>query len=63
MPKKGVNYMDKLSDIIKAEIEQSGPLSLQDYWNLCQSHPDYGYYMRQDPLGREGDFIDRKSVV
>lgn len=54
--------MDKLSDIIKAEIEQSGPLSLQDYWNLCQSHPDYGYYMRQDPLGREGDFITAPEI-
>ncbi|MEW6642522.1 MAG: SAM-dependent methyltransferase [Pseudomonadota bacterium] len=32
------------------------------YMELCLSHPEYGYYIARDPLGREGDFITAPEV-
>jgi SAM-dependent MidA family methyltransferase len=29
---------------------------------LCLTHPEYGYYISRDPLGREGDFITSPEV-
>jgi len=26
---------------------------------LCLTHPEHGYYVSRDPLGREGDFTTR----
>ncbi|MBI3702012.1 MAG: SAM-dependent methyltransferase [Afipia sp.] len=32
------------------------------YMELCLTHPDYGYYLKQNPLGRDGDFITAPEV-
>ncbi len=32
------------------------------YMHLCLSHPQYGYYVSRDPLGREGDFTTSPEV-
>ncbi len=32
------------------------------YMQLCLTHPDYGYYLKRDPLGRGGDFITAPEV-
>ena len=32
------------------------------YMELCLMHPQYGYYVSRDPLGREGDFITAPEV-
>src|ERR1700747_2916013 len=29
---------------------------------LCLMHPQHGYYLSKDPLGREGDFITAPEV-
>ena len=29
---------------------------------LCLTHPEHGYYITHDPLGREGDFITAPEV-
>lgn len=54
--------MNSLSEIIKAHIRQNGPMTVQDYWMLCLAHPKYGYYMKQDPFGRGGDFITAPEI-
>lgn len=54
--------MSSLSEIIKTHIRQYGPINVQDYWMLCQSHPVHGYYMKQDPLGGPGDFITAPEI-
>lgn len=51
-----------LADIIKQQIEASGPISVEAYWNLCLAHPEYGYYMKQDPLGAAGDFTTAPEI-
>jgi SAM-dependent MidA family methyltransferase len=32
------------------------------YMELCLTHPEHGYYITHDPLGREGDFITAPEV-
>src|ERR1700722_18760029 len=32
------------------------------YMELCLTHPQHGYYLSKDPLGREGDFITAPEV-
>jgi len=32
------------------------------YMELCLMHPEFGYYVSRDPLGREGDFTTAPEV-
>ncbi|MBU6457852.1 MAG: SAM-dependent methyltransferase [Bradyrhizobium sp.] len=32
------------------------------YMELCLTHPEFGYYVSRDPLGREGDFTTAPEV-
>jgi NADH dehydrogenase [ubiquinone] 1 alpha subcomplex assembly factor 7 len=45
-----------------AMIEAEGPLTIDRYMGLCLGHARYGYYMRQDPFGRAGDFTTAPEV-
>lgn len=47
---------------IKKLIKTSGPLPVWRYMQLCLTHPEHGYYISRDPLGREGDFITSPEV-
>ena len=47
---------------IRSLIRADGPLRLDRYMELCLAHPDHGYYMGRDPLGRAGDFITAPEV-
>jgi NADH dehydrogenase [ubiquinone] 1 alpha subcomplex assembly factor 7 len=43
-------------------IQSSGPMPVWRYMELCLTHPEHGYYIARDPLGREGDFITAPEV-
>lgn len=43
-------------------IQSTGPMPVWRYMHLCLSHPQYGYYVSRDPLGREGDFTTSPEV-
>ncbi|WP_298256093.1 SAM-dependent methyltransferase [Bradyrhizobium sp.] len=47
---------------IKKLIQSSGPIPVWRYMELCLMHPEHGYYLSRDPLGREGDFITAPEV-
>ena len=49
------------SEIMKL-IKSSGRMPVWRYMELCLMHPQYGYYVSRDPLGREGDFITAPEV-
>lgn len=51
-----------LEALIKKRIQQFGPISVADYMALCLSHPEHGYYMKRDPLGKEGDFTTAPEI-
>ncbi len=51
-----------LSELIPATIRTSGPISIAEYMALCLSHHEYGYYMKRDPFGAQGDFITAPEI-
>jgi SAM-dependent MidA family methyltransferase len=51
-----------LSEIIDAQINIDGPMSLSTYMGLCLTHPKFGYYKNADPLGEAGDFITAPEI-
>jgi NADH dehydrogenase [ubiquinone] 1 alpha subcomplex assembly factor 7 len=54
-------YLPLQSEIQKL-IKSSGPMPVWRYMELCLSHPEHGYYVSRDPLGREGDFTTAPEV-
>jgi NADH dehydrogenase [ubiquinone] 1 alpha subcomplex assembly factor 7 len=47
---------------LKRLIRTSGPMPVWRYMELCLMHPQHGYYISRDPLGREGDFTTAPEV-
>jgi SAM-dependent MidA family methyltransferase len=46
----------------RRRIENSGPLPVAEFMRLCLTHPEYGYYSRQTPIGADGDFITAPEI-
>jgi SAM-dependent MidA family methyltransferase len=57
-----VTEFSPLEPEIKKLIKSSGPLPVWRYMELCLLHPEHGYYVSRDPLGREGDFTTAPEV-
>lgn len=51
-----------LLEIVRKSIRSSGPMPVWRYMQLCLTHPEHGYYVAHDPLGREGDFTTAPEV-
>jgi NADH dehydrogenase [ubiquinone] 1 alpha subcomplex assembly factor 7 len=54
--------MNPLLQEIKNLILHNGPIGLDQYMNLCLTHPVHGYYITRDPLGAQGDFITAPEI-
>ena len=54
--------MTPLQALLLQRIASEGPLGLDDYMAEALGHPDHGYYMSGDPLGRTGDFVTAPEV-
>ena len=54
--------MNLLTEIIRDKIIAEGPISIADYMALALSHPEHGYYKKQDPFGARGDFITAPEI-
>ena len=59
---QGVTELSPLEFEIKKLIKSSGPMPVWRYMELCLMHPQHGYYLSRDPLGREGDFTTAPEV-
>jgi NADH dehydrogenase [ubiquinone] 1 alpha subcomplex assembly factor 7 len=53
---------DSLECELVAMIAAEGPLTVERYMALCLGHARHGYYMRQDPFGRGGDFTTAPEI-
>jgi len=62
MPDAKTDLKSPLYDLLRERIETEGPISVAEYMEMCLSHPEFGYYMVNDPLGRGGDFITAPEV-
>jgi NADH dehydrogenase [ubiquinone] 1 alpha subcomplex assembly factor 7 len=47
---------------IRRRIKLAGPMPVRQFMTLCLTHPQHGYYMTRDPLGRSGDFITAPEI-
>ena len=54
--------MNPLARHLRDEIARHGPMTVAAFMATAMSHPQHGYYMKRDPLGREGDFITAPEV-
>jgi len=54
--------MTPLHGIIARRIRAEGPMPVAEYMALCLSHPEHGYYITRDPLGRGGDFTTAPEI-
>lgn len=43
-------------------IEANGPISIAEYFSLCLSDPEHGYYQTHEPFGTEGDFTTAPEI-
>jgi NADH dehydrogenase [ubiquinone] 1 alpha subcomplex assembly factor 7 len=57
-----VTEFSPLQSEIQRLIRSSGPMPVWRYMELCLMHPQHGYYVSRDPLGREGDFTTAPEV-
>lgn len=54
--------MNSLEAIIHQQIANHGPMDVGQFMGIALGHPAYGYYMKQDPIGRAGDFVTAPEV-
>jgi NADH dehydrogenase [ubiquinone] 1 alpha subcomplex assembly factor 7 len=54
--------MTPLAAYIGQIIAREGPISVACYMAACLGHPEHGYYMTRDPLGRAGDFTTAPEI-
>ncbi len=47
---------------IKEAIFENGPMNIAEYMVLALTQPEYGYYMRKDPFGVQGDFTTAPEI-
>ena len=54
--------VNDLEFYLQNHIQEKGPIPLADYMDFCLFHPKFGYYMKQNPFGRSGDFITSPEI-
>jgi NADH dehydrogenase [ubiquinone] 1 alpha subcomplex assembly factor 7 len=54
--------MGKLAEFIRSRIGEFGYLDIAQFMNIALLHPEHGYYVSRDPLGKEGDFTTAPEV-
>jgi NADH dehydrogenase [ubiquinone] 1 alpha subcomplex assembly factor 7 len=51
-----------LAESLARRIRAQGPLTVADFMAEALGHPEHGYYMTRDPLGRRGDFTTAPEI-
>ena len=52
-----------LAGMIRAEIDDDGPMPFARFMELALYHPEFGYYEKEaSQVGRQGDFVTSVSV-
>ena len=51
-----------LTELLKAQIRATGPLTVPEFMTLALQHPEHGYYRRQEAIGAAGDFVTAPEI-
>ena len=54
--------MTPLGNKLRERIARCGPIPVAEFMAAANGDPGHGYYVRRDPLGREGDFITAPEI-
>lgn len=54
--------MNQLEQHLAAHIKSHGPIDVGQFMTIALGHPQHGYYMKQDPFGRGGDFTTAPEI-
>ena len=54
--------MNPLARHLRGEIAAHGPMTVASFMAAAMCHPEHGYYMTRDPIGRDGDFVTAPEV-
>lgn len=54
--------MNALQSQLEKLIRLQGPIPLSTFMNEALGHAEHGYYMKQDPLGKAGDFTTAPEI-
>ncbi len=47
---------------LKERIKREGLITVADYMQACLHDPEFGYYVKQPAIGRDGDFITAPEI-
>jgi len=51
-----------LRQALVERIEREGPITFRDFMEMALYHPQHGYYVHRQPLGRQGDYLTSPEV-
>jgi SAM-dependent MidA family methyltransferase len=51
-----------LQEIIKNKILQESYITIKDFINLSLFHPEFGYYIQKNPIGKNSDFTTSPEI-
>ena len=54
--------MTEIEKIIKRNIKSNGTISIEEYMTIALYHPKYGYYTKNNIIGKKGDFITSPEI-
>lgn len=54
--------MNPLEAFLTRQIALHGPMDVGQFMQIALTHPQHGYYMSRDPLGRGGDFTTAPEI-
>ena len=55
--------MEKIELKLTREINKNGYIPISKFMEISLSDPEDGYYIRQNPLGKKGDFITSPEIT
>ena len=55
--------MEKIELKLTREINKNGYIPISKFMEISLSDPEDGYYIKQNPLGKKGDFITSPEIT
>jgi len=56
------NKAIQLQNFLRDEIKSQGALTIPEFMDHVLGHPEYGYYITRDPIGKDGDFTTSPEI-
>ena len=51
-----------LTQLLKSQIQATGPMTVPEFMTLALQHPEHGYYRKQEAIGAAADFVTAPEI-